>query len=118
MKQLLLAAALAVFPAAGQAAMTDCSTTIVTRGQAVTLITAVNAAKGALVQNIDANEAMWFSLTGTAAPGAAGSYILPPSQAKGFATSSMYQTNPQIFVGFALSVVAATPGHKISCTWW
>jgi hypothetical protein len=61
---------------------------------------------------------MWFSLTGTAAPGAAGSFILPPSQAKGFATPSIYQTNPQIFVGFAFSVVAATPGHKISCTWW
>lgn len=118
MKQLLLAAAFVALPAAGHAAMTDCSTSIVTRGQAVTIITGANAAKGALVQNIDANEAMWFSLTGIAAPGAAGSYVLPPSQAKGFATSSMYQTNPQIFVGFALSVVAATSGHKISCTWW
>jgi hypothetical protein len=118
MKKLLLAAVFAGLPAAGHAAMTDCSTTIVTRGQAVTLITAANVAKGALVQNIDPSEAMWFSLTGTAAPGAVGSYILPPSQAKGFATSSMYQTNPQIFTGFALSVVAATPGHKISCSWW
>jgi hypothetical protein len=118
MKNFLFAGALVGLPIAAHAAIADCSGTIATRGQAVTLLTPAQLAKGALVQNTDSIESVWFSLTGTAAAGALGSYILPPSQAKGFATSSMYQTNPQIIAGFGLSVVASTPGHKISCSWW
>ena len=56
----------------GHAAVADCSATITTRGQAVTLLTAGQTAHGALVQNIDSLEAVWFSLTGTAVAGGVG----------------------------------------------
>ena len=53
MKKLLAIACLFAASTAAQAAMTDCSTTIVAPNQPVQLITAANAAKGALVQNIN-----------------------------------------------------------------
>jgi hypothetical protein len=116
MKKILLAAALIIHPIAALAA--DCSGAIATRGTAIQLIPPATGAKFLMIQNIDSIEALWFSLTGTAVPGTAGSFVLPPSQARGFATSSLQEFLFGAATPIGLSVIAGTVGHKISCTWW
>jgi hypothetical protein len=126
MKRLLIAAFLlltAWLPAQAQTkpvsnvGPADCSGTITLGGTAQNAITAqANGRNGFQIANLDVAEVMWISLTGTAVAGAVGSYPLAPATATTFAGLSSYYSG----IGFntALSVVAATTGHKFSCTRW
>jgi hypothetical protein len=126
MKRFLLAALLlltAALPANAQTKPVsnvppgDCSGTITLGGTAQNAITAsANGRNGFQIANLDVTEVMWISLTGTASAGAVGSYPLAPATATTFAGLSSYYSA----IGFntALSVVAATTGHKFSCTRW
>ena len=116
MKKLLFAVLLLSTPA--HALPTDCSTTITKGGQPQWLIGSGVAQHGFLIQNIDTREAMQFSLTGVVGSGLISAYILPPAQAKGFATSNMFSAPTSFDYTGAVSVVASTTGHKITCTWW
>lgn len=105
-----------VTPAA--ATIVDCSGVIATPNTPVTLLAPGAAENGFFIQNIDNKEAVWFSLTGPVQPGGPGAYILPPAQARGFAASNMFESPPGLGPLAFVSVVAATPGHRISCTYW
>ncbi len=101
---------------------TDCSVTLTTGGTAQNAFAAQTALHGFTIANIDAGagsgEPVWFSLTGTASAGAAGSYPLSAPTATTLAGLASFTAPPGFGTGHALSVVAATTGHKISCTWW
>jgi hypothetical protein len=126
MKRLLIAALLlltAWLPAHAQTKPmsnvppADCSGTIAAGGTAQNAITASNNGRnGFVISNIDATEVMWISFTGTAAAAGLGSYPLAPATATTFAQLSSFYSG----VGYntALSVVAATTGHKFTCTRW
>jgi hypothetical protein len=60
---------------------------------------------------------MWFSMTGTAAPAAAGSFALPAASTTAY---SSYTTPATMALrpGGALSVVAATTSDAYSCVYW
>lgn len=94
----------------------DCSGTITTGGTAQNMLAAATNRSGFQVFNLDTTEVMWISFTGTATPNTQGSFPLPPASATTFAGGGSYYSN----VGFnkAISVVAATTGHKFSCTNW
>lgn len=95
---------------------TDCSSTVVTGGTAVNAITAGATLHGAMIQNIDTTEGMWISLTGTAAASTAGSYFLQPGSTT--VQGGTYTTPLGFGFNTNLSVVAATNGHKFTCTKW
>jgi hypothetical protein len=101
---------------------TDCSVTLTTGGTAQNAFTAQTTLHGFTISNIDATsgsgEPVWFSFTGTAVAGAAGSYPLAAPTATTFANPTSYTTPPGFGTNHALSVIAATTSHKISCTWW
>ena len=99
----------------------DCSGTITAGGTAQTLIAASITIHGFQVQNIDSSagggELIWFSLTGTAAAATAGSYSLVPPA--GTTTQGFSYSTPFGFgINHAVSIIAATTGHKFSCTSW
>jgi len=106
-----LTSALTALAATPQAvAATNRSTTIATGGTAQALAggTPVN---GWSVSNPDAlAESLWVSDTGTAAANAAGSIEIVP----GFS----YETPPGRRPAGAVSVVAATTGHKFTASTW
>ena len=110
----------ALFPV--NVAPTDCSVTLTTGGTAQNAFAAQTALHGFTIANIDAStgsgEPVWFSFTGTAAAGAAGSYPLAAPAATTYAGLTSYTTPAGFATSHALSVVAGTTGHKISCTWW
>jgi hypothetical protein len=126
MKRMLIAALLvltACLPAHAQTKPVsnvppgDCSGTITTGGTAQNAIAASNSGRnGFVIANIDTTEVMWISFTGTAAAAALGSYPLAPATATTFATLSSFYSS--IGYNTALSVVAATTGHKFTCTRW
>jgi hypothetical protein len=97
---------------------TDCSATVVTGGTAVNAFTAQATLHGFTILNDDTSEVMWISFTTTAAASTAGSYPLAPATATSFAGASSFTSPPGFGTNHALSVVAATNGHKFSCTWW
>jgi hypothetical protein len=97
---------------------TDCSATVVTGGSAVNAFTAQTTLHGFTIANIDTTEVMWISFTATAAASGTGSYPLPAATATTFAGFGSFTTPPGFGLNHALSVVAATNGHKFSCTWW
>jgi len=126
MKRMLIAALLvltACLPAHAQTKPVsnvppaDCSGTITAGGTAQNAITASsNGRNGFIIANIDTTEVMWISFTGTAAAAALGSYPLAPATATTFATLSSFYSS--IGYNTALSVVAATTGHKFTCSRW
>lgn len=132
MLRLLIAAALSLVAGAALAETpdhfinnvtpNDCSVSITTGGTAQNLNLPTNPAliHGGVFSNIDAaagtGEPVWFSFTGTAAASTAASYPLSAPTATTFTGLTSF------FIPFglnhAISVVAATTGHKISCTYW
>lgn len=102
--------------------LTDCSSTITTGGTAQNAFAAQTTLHGFTIMNIDAaagsGEPLWISFTGTATAATAGSYPLQAPAATTFATSGSFTAQLGMGTGHALSVVAATTGHKYSCTWW
>jgi hypothetical protein len=97
---------------------TDCSATVVTGGSAVNAFTAQTTLHGFTIANIDTTEVMWISFTTTAAASGTGSYPLPAATATTFSGFGSFTAPPGFGLNHALSVVAATNGHKFSCTWW
>jgi len=101
---------------------TDCSTTITTGGTAQTLIAAQTTLHGFTLANIDTSagsgEPIWFSFTGTAAAATAGSYPLAAPTATTYANLATWTSPAGFSTNHAVSIIAATTGHKFSCTWW
>lgn len=89
---------------------TDGSGTITTGGTAQNVFGATVPTNGWAVYNPDASETMWVSDTATAAPNAAGSIPV-------FAGSG-YETPPGRKPLGAVSIVAATTGHKFTASRW
>jgi hypothetical protein len=116
--KILFAAALSACSPAMAANLVDCSRAVVTGNNAITLMAPGAAVTGFMIQNIDSREAMWFSVTGPVVPGALGSFILPPAQAKGFSTDNFFRSPPGLAPLAFVSVTASTPGHKVSCAYW
>jgi hypothetical protein len=101
---------------------TDCSISLTTGGTAQNIIAANVALHGFTIANIDpttgSGEPVWMSFTTTAAAGATQSYPLAAPTATTFAGLSSYTTPLGFGVNHAISVIAATTNHKISCTYW
>jgi hypothetical protein len=97
---------------------TDCSATVVTGNSAVNAFTAQTTLHGFTIANIDTTEVMWISFTTTASASGTGSYPLPAATATTFAGFGSFTAPPGFGLNHALSVVAATNGHKFTCTWW
>lgn len=101
---------------------TDCSGSIATAGTAQNAITAQTTLHGFTIKNTDASagggEPIWISFTTTAAANTAGSYPLGPPVTTSFAGGESFSTPPGFGTNHAVSVIAATTGHKFSCTWW
>ena len=114
----------ALSPAAAQnypvtnLAPNDCSGAITLGGTAQIAIAASKAAHGYILQNIDTTEPLWESPTGTAAAATPGSFALAAATPTTFAGAGSFTTPPGFGTALALSVVAATTGHKFSCAWW
>lgn len=88
----------------------DASTTITSGGTAQVGLAANTGRKFLLIQNpTTASEDLWFSLTGTAAVDAAGSLSLAAGGAMSF-EGDFVPSN-------AVSVIAATTGHKFTINW-
>ena len=94
----------------------DCSGTITTGGTAQNAFAAARTRHGFQITNIDTSEPMWISFTGTATANTQGSYPLAAATVTTFVGAGAYYSS----VGFntALSIIAATTGHKFSCTVW
>lgn len=99
---------------------TDCSGTIASGGAAQNALAASTSRHGFVITNTDASagsgEPLWFSVTGAAAPNTPGSYPLSSPTATSFAGLTSF-TAPYGW-NTAVSVIAATTGHKYSCTAW
>lgn len=123
-KLLLAASLIASSPALAQnyspgaVVPVDCSKAIVTTNVAVTLLAAAQAPHGFRLQNIDTSEPVWWSVTGTAVAAALGSFVLPPGTATTYAGAGTAEPDYGFGTGGALTAVATTAGHKISCTYW
>lgn len=103
-------------------APTDCSGSITTGGTAQTAISASATIHGFTIANIDASagsgEPLWFSFTGVSAAATAASYPLSAPASTTFAGLTAFTTPYGFGTSHAVSVVAATTGHKFSCTYW
>lgn len=100
---------------------TNCSVTLTAGTTAQNAFTASSTKHGYRIQNIDTThiEDVWFSTTTTAAPNTVASYRLAASPSANSTVQSSSYTSPYgEGVNTALSVVAATTGHLISCTYW
>jgi hypothetical protein len=97
---------------------TDCSGSVTTGGTAQNALTAQTTLHGLTIMNIDTTEPLWISFTTTAAASTAGSFPLQAATATTFASPGSFTTPNGFGTNHALSVIAATTGHKWSCTWW
>lgn len=101
---------------------TDCSIALTTAATPQNIITAGATLHGFTIANIDttagSGEPVWISLTTTAAASTIASYPLAAPTATTFAGLSSYTSPIGFGVNTSVSVVAATAGHKISCTKW
>lgn len=116
---LLAALCLVAMPATAQAPNTPggCGGTITAGGTAQNAHAANPSGPRILLANISSTEVMWFSYTGTAVAEGPGSFPLAPLTATTYAGLSSF-TSPDWFRPVtALSVVAATTGHKWSCNY-
>ena len=111
-------AALAQAGFVGQAAPVSCSGTVTTAATPVTPIAAQKAQNGFFLQNLDTTEPLWWSVTGPAAASTPGSFVLAANSATTFTGATIFITPQRFVLGGALSVVAATAGHKFSCIYW
>lgn len=98
--------------------LTDCSGTVTTGGTAVNAFTAQSTLHGFTIVNLDTTEPMWISFTGTAAASTVGSYPVAAPTATTFAGGGSFTSPFGMGLNTALSVVAATTGHKFSCSRW
>lgn len=100
----------------------DCSGTITAGGTAQVALAAQTTLHGLTIANIDSTtgsgEALWISFTTSAAASGTGSFALPPPAVTTFAGEGSYTSPPSFGTNHAVSVIAATTGHKFSCTWW
>jgi hypothetical protein len=101
---------------------TDCSISLTAGGTAQNIIAASATIHGFTLANIDntsgSGEPVWFSLTGTAVAAAAASWPLAAPTATTYGSLASYTTPLGFGSNHAVSVIAATTGHKISCTYW
>lgn len=101
---------------------TDCSGSVTTGGTAQNAFAAQTTLHGFTIANIDptsgSGEPVWISFTTTAAASTVASYPLAAPTATTFATLSSFTAPPGFGLNHALSIIAATTGHKWSCTWW
>jgi hypothetical protein len=101
---------------------TDCSIALTTGGTAQNIITAGATLHGFRIMNIDTSagsgEPVWMSFTTTAAASTIASYPLAAPTATTFAGAGSYSAEFGSGTNGNVSVVAATTGHKISCTKW
>ncbi len=101
---------------------TDCSVALTTGGTAQNIITAGATLHGFRIMNIDASagsgEPVWMSFTTTAAATTIASYPLAAPTATTFAGAGSYSAEFASGTNGNVSVIAATTGHKISCTKW
>jgi hypothetical protein len=98
--------------------VTGCSAAIQTAGVAQQAFGASPTRHGFILANIDTTEVLWFSLTYTAAPFATGSYPLAPATPTTMAGLSSFTSPIGMGMNSALSVYAATAGHKFTCSTW
>lgn len=96
----------------------DCSGSVTTGGTAQNALAATATVHGLTIMNIDTTEPLWISFTTTAAASTAGSFPLQAAAATTFATPGSFTTPNGFGTNHALSVIAATTGHKWSCTYW
>jgi hypothetical protein len=100
----------------------DCSIALTAGNTAQNIITAFPGLHGFRIMNIDAaagsGEPVWISFTGVAVAGAIGSYPLAAPTVTTFAGAGSYSAELGSGPNTSISVVAATTGHKISCTRW
>jgi hypothetical protein len=94
----------------------DCSGTITLGGTAQNALNPSKGRQGFQIQNLDTGEALWINLNGVAAASTPGSYALAAATATTFQNGGSFYTT----YGFntAISIVAATTGHKYTCTVW
>jgi len=97
---------------------TDCSGTVTSGGTAQNAFTAQTTLHGFTIANIDTTEPLWISFTTTAAVSGSSSYPLPAATATTFAGFGSFTSPPGFGLNHALSVIAATTGHKFTCTSW
>lgn len=107
----------AVQPAPNQTP-TDCSGTITTGATAQNAFSAGATKHGFTIVNLDTTEPMWISFTTTAAANTVASYPIQAATPTTFAGAGSFTTPNGFGINTALSVIAATTGHKFSCTWW
>lgn len=100
----------------------DCSGTISSGATAQNAISASATLHGFTIANIDSTagsgEPLWLSFTTTAAASTVASYPLAPPGPTSFIGFGSYTTPLGFGSNKAVSVVAATTGHKFSCTYW
>ena len=128
MKRLALLALLLASPAAaqnynvGQITPTVCSGTNLAGATALTVIPAQTAQHGWRLQNLDTTEALWWSVTGTAAIAPAtntsGSFAIPAGAATTFAGAGSAEPGYGFGTAGALSIIATTAAHKYACIYW
>ena len=94
----------------------DCSGTIAVGGTAQNLSLSTNEKKGFQIQNLDTTEPLWINFNTTAVANTAGSYALAAATSTSLQNGGSYYS-PVAFIT-SISVVAATGGHKFSCTYW
>lgn len=94
---------------------TSCSVTVTTGGTAQNLFTGQTNVQQVVIMDIDTGktEGIWVSWLGTAAPNTVDSFYIPPYSATAGAGSFSL---PAGLHPTAISVYAATTGHKVSCS--
>lgn len=111
-------------PVSGVSGITpvDCSLTISTGGTAQNIINASPGLHGFLIMNVDntsgSGEPVGVSFTGVANIGAAATYVLAAPVATTYAFPGSFASPLGFGPNKAVSVIAATTGHVISCTKW
>lgn len=89
----------------------DGSGSITAGGTAQNLFAGATPPHGFLLCNPDASEALWFSLSTAALANGQGSVALAPM-------GGLFITPPGMVPFHAISVVAATTGHKFTAVQW
>src|SRR5262245_49741053 len=95
----------------------DCSGTITSGTVAQNLLDSSKTdLHGFCIMNLDATEFLWMNLNGTATASTQGSYGLQPSSST--LQGGSFCAPMGMGVKLNPTVVAATTGHKYTCTWW
>jgi hypothetical protein len=92
-----------------------------TGGVAMTVLNPAQAQHGWMIVNVDTTEPLWVSFAGAAHAGggqAANSFPLPPGAASTWAGVGSFVTPSGFGTNGAVSIVAATTGHKFACYYW